>query len=52
MKLTIENYTLPTLRRRALALAAFALCSGQAYAADPFTVKDIRVEGLQRTEGL
>jgi outer membrane protein insertion porin family len=50
MKLHIENYTLPTLRRRAMALAAFALCSGHALAIEPFKVKDIRVEGLQRTE--
>jgi outer membrane protein insertion porin family len=50
MKSHIENYTLPKLRRRALALAAFALCSGQALAVEPFKVKDIRVEGLQRTE--
>ncbi|WP_295760756.1 outer membrane protein assembly factor BamA [Undibacterium sp.] len=50
MKSHIENYTLPNLRRRALALAAFALCSGQALAVEPFKVKDIRVEGLQRTE--
>ena len=27
-----------------------ALCSGSAWAIQPFTVKDIRVEGLQRTE--
>ena len=27
-----------------------AFCSGHAFAAAPFTVKDIRVEGIQRTE--
>ncbi|GAB2839476.1 outer membrane protein assembly factor BamA [Pseudoduganella ginsengisoli] len=27
-----------------------AACSGSAYAINPFTVKDIRVEGIQRTE--
>ena len=42
---------LPTaFRRHAITLAVAALCSGQVLAADPFTVKDIRIEGLQRTE--
>jgi outer membrane protein insertion porin family len=50
MKLHIENFTLPTLRRHVLALAALAVCSGQTFAIEPFIVKDIRVEGLQRTE--
>jgi len=53
MKLHIENFehfTLPNLRRHVLALAAFAVCSGSAIAIEPFTVKDIRVEGIQRTE--
>ncbi len=50
MKLHIEHFTLPHFRRRSLALAALALCSGSAFAIQPFTVKDIRVEGLQRTE--
>ncbi|CAN5844525.1 outer membrane protein assembly factor BamA [soil metagenome] len=50
MKLHIENFTLTTFRRRTLALAAIALCSGHALAVEPFKVKDIRVEGLQRTE--
>lgn len=50
MKLQIENYTLPILRRHALALAALSLCTGQALAIEPFTVKEIQVEGLQRTE--
>lgn len=36
--------------RRFLAVAAFALCSGQALAVEPFVVRDIRVEGIQRTE--
>ncbi len=35
--------------RHALAAAALALAA-QAWAADPFTVRDIRVEGLQRVE--
>ncbi|MCH8618539.1 outer membrane protein assembly factor BamA [Undibacterium sp. TS12] len=50
MKLHIEQFTLAHFRRRALSLAAFALCTGNALAIEPFTVKDIRVEGLQRTE--
>lgn len=50
MKLHIENFTLPTLRLHVLALAALSLCTGQVLAIEPFTVKDIRVEGLQRTE--
>ncbi len=41
---------MPLFRRRLAACAAFALCSGQALAVDPFTIKDIRVEGIQRTE--
>ncbi|MFZ6722921.1 outer membrane protein assembly factor BamA [Undibacterium sp. Ji49W] len=50
MKLHIEQFTLAHFRRHALSLAAFALCTGNALAIEPFTVKDIRVEGLQRTE--
>lgn len=50
MKLYSELYSLPVFPRRLIAVAAFALCSGYAHAADPFTVKDIRVEGIQRTE--
>ena len=40
----------PSLRRRTIAATVFALCSGYAMAVEPFTVKDIRLEGLQRTE--
>lgn len=50
MKLYSERFPLPTFPRHLIAVAAFALCSGYAQAADPFTVKDIRVEGIQRTE--
>ena len=50
MKLYSENFSLPAFRHNLLAVAIFALCSGQALAIDPFTVKDIRVEGIQRTE--
>lgn len=35
---------------RLIAAAAFSLCAGQSFALDPFTVTDIRVEGIQRTE--
>ena len=50
MKLHSERSPLPFLSRRLIALAAFALCTGHALAVDPFTIKDIRVEGIQRTE--
>lgn len=50
MKLHIEHFTLPKFRLHSKALAALAVCSGSAFAIQPFTVKDIRVEGLQRTE--
>ena len=50
MKFNSERDALPFFSRRLIAIAAFALCSGQALAVDPFTVKDIRVEGIQRTE--
>jgi len=41
---------MPTFSRRLVAIAAFALCSGHALAVEPFKVKDIRIEGIQRTE--
>ncbi len=50
MKLHSALYALPATPRRLIALAVFALCSGQALAVAPFIVKDIRVEGIQRTE--
>lgn len=50
MKLYIERFPLPVFRRRLFAASAFALCSSYAMAVDPFTVRDIRVEGIQRTE--
>ncbi|WP_293775724.1 outer membrane protein assembly factor BamA [uncultured Oxalicibacterium sp.] len=50
MKFYSERFSLPIFPRRIVAIAAFALCSSYAQAADPFTVKDIRVEGIQRTE--
>ena len=50
MKLHSERFSLSFFPRRLIAVAAFALCAGHALAVDPFTVKDIRVEGIQRTE--
>src|SRR4051812_30314220 len=50
MKLHSERLSLSIFPRRMIATAALALCSGHALAIDPFTVKDIRVEGIQRTE--
>lgn len=50
MKLISERFSLPFSSRRLIATAAFALCAGHAAAVQPFTVKDIRVEGIQRTE--
>ncbi len=50
MKLHSARISLPVFSRRLIAAAAFALCSGHAMAVDPFVVKDIRVEGIQRTE--
>jgi outer membrane protein insertion porin family len=50
MKLHSKRFSLPYFPRRLIAVAAFALCAGHALAVDPFTVKDIRVEGIQRTE--
>lgn len=50
MKLHSERFFLPFFPRRLIAIAAFTLCSAHALAVEPFTVKDIRVEGIQRTE--
>jgi outer membrane protein insertion porin family len=50
MKLHSSRFSFPTLSRSLIAGAAFALCAGQALAVEPFTVKDIRIEGIQRTE--
>ncbi|HZW22595.1 outer membrane protein assembly factor BamA [Noviherbaspirillum sp.] len=50
MKLHSERFLQPFFPRRLIALAAFALCTGHALAVEPFTIKDIRVEGIQRTE--
>jgi outer membrane protein insertion porin family len=50
MKLYSERFSLPYFSRRLIAAAALALCTEYAIAVDPFTVRDIRVEGIQRTE--
>ncbi|MTW04737.1 outer membrane protein assembly factor BamA [Pseudoduganella ginsengisoli] len=50
MKLHSERFALPSFRRSLIGAAVLAACSGSAYAINPFTVKDIRVEGIQRTE--
>src|ERR1019366_7050213 len=38
------------MNTKKLAGMIFLLCISPAWAIDPFTVKDIRVEGIQRTE--
>jgi len=50
MKFESKRTASPFFSRRLIAVAAFAFCTGQAFAVDPFTIKDIRVEGIQRTE--
>ena len=50
MKLHTVRFALPTSRRSLIAAAVLAFCAGHAMAVEPFTVKDIRVEGIQRTE--
>jgi outer membrane protein insertion porin family len=50
MKLQSNSFVLPFIRRSLIGAAVLALCSGQALAVNPFVVKDIRVEGIQRTE--
>jgi outer membrane protein insertion porin family len=50
MKLQSNRFALPFIRRSLIGAAVLALCSGHALAINPFVVKDIRVEGIQRTE--
>jgi outer membrane protein insertion porin family len=50
MKLHSDRIALPSFRLSLIGAAVFALCAGPAYAIKPFVVKDIRVEGIQRTE--
>ncbi len=49
MKPDLERKTLP-LFPKLLAAAIFSAFASQALAVEPFTVSDIRVEGIQRTE--
>lgn len=50
MKFYSERFSQPLFPRRLIAAAVFVVCTGHALAVEPFTVKDIRVEGIQRTE--
>ena len=50
MKLHSDRSSLPIFHRHLIAVAVFALCSQRAFAVEPFEIKDIRVEGIQRTE--
>ena len=50
MKLQSSRFSLLSFRHCLIASAVLALCAGQAHAIEPFKVKDIRVEGIQRTE--
>jgi len=45
----LPRFALPS-RRSLIGAAVLALCAGHAAAVAPFVVKDIRVEGIQRTE--
>jgi outer membrane protein insertion porin family len=50
MKLHFERPASPLFRRSLIGAAVLALCAAPAFAVSPFVVKDIRVEGIQRTE--
>jgi outer membrane protein insertion porin family len=50
MKLQSDRFALPSFRRSLIGAAVLALCAAPALAITPFVVKDIRVEGIQRTE--
>ena len=50
MKLHSDRFASPSFRRSLIGAAVLALCAGSAFAIEPFTIKDIRVEGIQRTE--
>jgi outer membrane protein insertion porin family len=48
-RFALSRFALPS-RRSLIGAAVLALCAGHASANAPFVVKDIRVEGIQRTE--
>ena len=48
-RFALSRFALPS-RRSLIGAAVVALCAGHAQAVEPFVVKDIRVEGIQRTE--
>jgi len=50
MKLHSDRFALPYFRRSLIGAAVLAVCAGPAFAVAPFVVKDIRIEGIQRTE--
>jgi outer membrane protein insertion porin family len=50
MKLHSDRFASPSHRLSLIGAAVLALCAGPAFAVKPFVVKDIRVEGIQRTE--
>jgi outer membrane protein insertion porin family len=50
MKLHPDRFALPFFRRSLIGVAVLAVCASPALAITPFVVKDIRVEGIQRTE--
>jgi outer membrane protein insertion porin family len=50
MKLHSSRYLLSSFQPRMIASAVLLLCAGQTMAIEPFKVKDIRVEGIARTE--
>src|SRR6476620_3914730 len=50
MKLHTERFAAPFFRRSLIGAAVLVMCAGPALAVNPFVVKDIRVEGIQRTE--
>jgi len=45
-----DRFALPFIRRSLIGAAVLALCAGPAFTVNPFVVKDIRIEGIQRTE--
>jgi outer membrane protein insertion porin family len=50
MKFNSDRFASPSFRRTLIGAAVLAFCTGSAFAVQPFVVKDIRVEGIQRTE--